>query len=110
MARIFISYARVDGAPLAERLERDLAASGHEPWRDRTEIEHGVDWSNAIEKAIDECDAAIALLTKGAYDSGICKAEQGRALRKQKRLLPLLVQKSAHAPAGVRELHRLHRE
>ncbi|MGO9466879.1 MAG: hypothetical protein ACLQIB_00610 [Isosphaeraceae bacterium] len=32
--RLFLSYGRHDAAPLAERIEADLAAHGYEVWRD----------------------------------------------------------------------------
>lgn len=107
MARLFISYARSDGAQLAERLEVDLRASDHEPWRDRSEIQSGQDWARTIEDAIDRCEAMIAVLTSGSYRSEICRGEQQRALRKQKRLFPLLAQKDADRPIFLEARHYL---
>lgn len=107
MASVFISYARVDGKPLAERLEADLLGSQHLPWMDRSEIEGGDDWSRKIERAIDDCDGLVALLTKGSYESRICRAELQRALRKQKYVVPLLVQTDADRPLDLEEKHYL---
>lgn len=104
---MFISYARLDGKALAERLEADLRVREHMPWRDRAEIEGGDDWSREIERAIDDCDGLVALLTKGAYDSRICRAEVQRALRKDKYLVPLLVQKDADRPLNLEARHYL---
>ncbi|HEX6318877.1 MAG TPA: toll/interleukin-1 receptor domain-containing protein [Burkholderiales bacterium] len=107
MASLFISYARRDGAALAERLEADLRDRRHEPWRDRAEIEGGDDWSREIERAIDRCDGLVALLTKEAYGSRICRAELQRALRKEKYVVPLLVQKDADRPLDLEARHYL---
>ena len=105
MARLFISYARLDGSELAERLEADLQNSNQDPWRDRSEIQAGIDWARQIEGAIDRCDALIAVLTVGAYHSEICRGEHGRALRKGKRVIPLLAQTDADRPVYLEMKH-----
>ena len=107
MANLFISYARVDGKSLAERLEADRHAREHVPWRDKAEIEGGDDWSREIERAIDDCDGLVALLTKGAYASRICRAELQRALRKEKYVVPLLVEEGADRALVLEGIHYL---
>jgi len=107
VARLFISYARVDGKELAEQLEVDLAAREHEPWRDRSEIQGGTEWSREIEKAIDRCEAMVAVLTLGSFKSSICRNEQSRALRQSKRILPLRAQKDADRPIYLEAAHYL---
>lgn len=107
MAKVFISYARVDGAALAERLETDLRARAHAPWRDRANIDGGDEWSLEIERAIDDCDGLVALMTHGLYASRVCRAEIQRALRKEKYLVPLLVQKDADRPLDLEAKHYL---
>ena len=107
MAGLFISYARVDGATLAHRLEQDLAAHGHQPWLDRAEIEVSESWSAEIEAAIDDCEALIAVLTAGAAASRVCRGEQLRALRKGKRVVPLLAQADADRPVYLEPEHYL---
>lgn len=37
--RLFISYARADGEPLAQDLYRELTAQGHYVWWDRKTME-----------------------------------------------------------------------
>jgi hypothetical protein len=39
--RIFVSYARKDGAELALRLQKDLTAAGYEVWIDTQRISGG---------------------------------------------------------------------
>ena len=105
MAKLFVSYARRDGEPLARHLETDLRTAGHEPWRDRPEIGVGESWSQTIENAINACEALLAVLTQGSFDSSICRGEQLRALRIGKRILPLLAQVGADRPVYLEGAH-----
>jgi hypothetical protein len=49
---VFISYARRDAKPLANRLRDDLVAAGYDAWLDTSEIEGGASWSVEIKEAI----------------------------------------------------------
>jgi hypothetical protein len=98
MARLFISYGRRDGRTLADRLHQDLQQHGHEAWLDRPEIRPGEGWALEIEQGIDRSDGLLALLTHRSYESEICRGEHGRALRKGKFVIPLLVQADADRP------------
>jgi len=97
-SKVFISYARKDGADLAQRLQADLRAKRFDAWLDTQRIAGGVSWTRKIEKAIDDCKAELALLTPGSYESDICRAEQLRALRKGKSVIPLLAQSGSDIP------------
>lgn len=103
--RIFISYAREDARETAVRLRDDLAAAGHDAWLDLTEIAVGASWSRDIEEAIEDSDILLALLSIGSYISDICRAEQLRALRKGKRVIPLLIQSDADRPIHLENLN-----
>jgi len=86
---IFISYAHRDGMALAERLSTALVANGYRTWLDRHRLTAGATWSMEIEQALDECDVVLALLSVGSLNSDICRAEQLRALRHGKRVIPI---------------------
>ncbi|MDX2075712.1 MAG: TIR domain-containing protein [bacterium] len=88
---IFISYARKDGRDLALRLQNSLIPLGYEVWLDTAEIDGGGSWGAEIERAIDGCHTLLALMSPASYTSEICRAEQLRAIRKEKRIIPLLV-------------------
>jgi hypothetical protein len=103
--KIFISYAREDGREMALRLHHDLRNIGYDTWLDLSEIEAGASWSLDIEKAIESSDLALALLSTGSYVSQICRAEQLRALRKGKRVIPLLIQPDAEPPLHLEHLN-----
>ena len=90
--KIFLSYARKDGSELARRLCDDLKAHGFEAWLDQRRISGGASWTDEIEQALDAAAFFLALMTRGSYESEICRAEQLRALRKGKLVIPLLGQ------------------
>ena len=48
--RIFVSYARRDGAELALRLEKDLTAAGFGVWGDTARLHGGESWTVKIEE------------------------------------------------------------
>jgi formylglycine-generating enzyme required for sulfatase activity len=88
--RVFISYARRDGAALTGRLREDLSKKGVQVWHDIHDIPAGSDWAREIEKALDNVDAVLAIVTPGYGESDHCRAEESRALALKKRLIPLL--------------------
>ncbi|HLJ27479.1 MAG TPA: NB-ARC domain-containing protein [Candidatus Angelobacter sp.] len=96
--RIFISYARRDGAKLAVRLQRDLTARNFDAWLDTQRLRGGAVWSREIEQEIDTRQVTIALLSPGSYASEVCRAEQLRALDKGNRVIPVLAAKGADRP------------
>ena len=63
--RVFISYARKDGAALAQRLQNDLTKQGFDAWLDTQRIAGGAVWSTEIEHAIDDAEFVLALMTSG---------------------------------------------
>src|SRR5438874_13666277 len=89
---VFISYARKDGAQLAQRLQADLSAKGFDVWLDTQRLHGGASWTDEIERAIDRSRVVLALLTPGSYASEMCRAEQLRSLRKGRAVIPLMAQ------------------
>jgi hypothetical protein len=95
---IFISYAHRDGRELAARLMEDLRDLGFDVWLNTHRLIGGDAWAREIEVAIDSCDVAVALLSKGSYESDICRAEQERSLAKRKPVIPVRVQDECDVP------------
>ena len=60
---IFISYARKDGNEYASSLYDQLRIRGYHPWRDVRNINNYADFSVEIEKAIEESDVVVVVLT-----------------------------------------------
>lgn len=88
---VFLSYAHKDGAKTAQDLFNSLQKANLNPWLDQDRLRGGASWSLEIEQALDDCDAVAAILTEGSYRSDICRAEQLRALRKGKRVIPVFI-------------------
>lgn len=78
--RVFVSYTRRDfyfAEQLAVALRRrDLAV-----WFDVHELAMGTDWSAAIERAIDDCDAVVLVASRAAVASAYVRSECDRARR-----------------------------
>jgi hypothetical protein len=104
---IFISYARSDARDLALRLYEDFQTAGHPVWLDTSEIPGGASWSQKIESAIEECDVMVSVMSPASYNSQWCRAEQLRAIRKGKRLIPLLAIPNSEIPLHLEHLNYL---
>ena len=65
--RVFISYARKDGAALAQHLQKDLMEDGFDTWLDTQRIAGGQVWSTEIEEAIRSCGVMVSLMSPGSY-------------------------------------------
>ena len=107
VTNIFISYGRKDARELAIRLRDDLEAVGFSVWLDLENIPGGADWSRDIEEAIEHCHVMLALLSPAAHQSEWCRAEQMRARRKGKRLIPLLAVAGAERPLYMEHMNYL---
>jgi WD40 repeat protein len=99
--RVFLSYAHSDGRAAAQVVAAELSRANFEVWWDKARLQAGASWTAAIEGAIDSADVLVALLSKASYVSDICRAEQLRALRKSKRVIPVLLQKDADRPLYI---------
>src|ERR1700745_3330907 len=97
-SRVFISYARKDGADLARCLQADLEERGFDPWLDTQRLSGGSTWTKEIEVALDRADYVLVLLTNGSYVSEICRCEQLRALRRGSCVIPLKAQCDTDIP------------
>jgi hypothetical protein len=80
--KIFISYARVDQEPVRQ-IYTELKVACHYPWLDVEDILPGEDWRRAINKAIEESEIFIAVLSTNSFDRrGVIQKEILRAIDK----------------------------
>jgi hypothetical protein len=63
-----------------------------------------VTWTKEIEEALDRAEVVIALLTAGSYASEICRAEQLRALRHGKVVIPIRAQAAGASRARYQKI------
>lgn len=78
--KVFISYARED-QEVAERIYRDLSKSGVQVWIDSHSLLPGQNWKLEIEKAIQESNYFLALLSSNSLSKrGYVQKELRKAL------------------------------
>jgi WD40 repeat protein len=97
-ARVFISYGHKDGSRLASLLSDDLTSRGYQVWLDRLRLKGGTNWSREIERELDDADVVVALLSAASFESEVCRGEQLRSLRHNKRVIPVIVHAGAEIP------------
>jgi len=98
VSRLFVSYAHKDGSQLAVRLSDDLRREGYTVWIDTARLKGGTSWTTEIELALERSDVVLAILSRGAFDSDMCRAEHLRSLRKGKCVIPILGQPNVDCP------------
>jgi hypothetical protein len=104
MLKLFISYARADGAAAAARLRTELELAGLTVWRDLEDMRGGSAWKEQLRAALREVDAVLVLLTPASTASEMVTWEWENALTLQKPVISLLI-----LPCKAsQELSRLH--
>jgi WD40 repeat protein len=103
LVKIFISYARVNRNKVDE-LQEILNRSGNDAWYDK-EIYGGDDWWKSIITSIKSCDVFLFALSPESTQSEACRAELSFALKLNKPVLPVMLNK-AELPIGtLQETH-----
>ncbi|MEO1207976.1 MAG: TIR domain-containing protein [Cyanobacteria bacterium J06638_20] len=87
---VFISYGRADSKPFAEKLHRHLVAQGLEVWFDFEDIPLGVDYQKQIDDGIEKADNFLFVIAPHSINSPYCCLEVELALKRKKRIIPLL--------------------
>jgi hypothetical protein len=90
MSHIFISYSKKN-KDYAYALADFLQAHGFNIWIDRTGIDYGVDWWDAIVEGLRDCAAFLVVMTPESRISNWVKREVGLALHWEKPVYPLLL-------------------
>lgn len=90
MSHIFISYSSKDAA-FANRLADDLSRFT-KVWIDREGIKAGVEWEDALEKAIRECGVFLIVVSPDSNRSEWVARETILAEHLQKQRIPILVE------------------
>jgi len=87
--KVFISYARSDGAALAEDLVTGLELSGFAPFLDRHDIAAAEDWEARLGALIQSADTVVFIISPAAIKSERCAWEVDCAAKFGKRLIPV---------------------
>ena len=88
MTDVFFSYASEDRAVM-EEIRRILLRQGLTIWTDKTDIQSGTQFDEAIQKGIEGADTLVYFLSKSAVDSDYCQQELTYARSLHKRIVPL---------------------
>ena len=87
---VFISYARSDGRPIAERLLTSLVQRGIGAWYDRRDLDPFQDYSAEIEDGIERSShVAVCVTTGSKRDASFVRREITYASAIKKRIVPL---------------------
>lgn len=89
MAKVFISYSRLD-QPFVRELNEALKNSDQDPWVDWQKIEIGTEWWKEIQKGIEAADTFVFVVSPNSVASKVCGDEVKHALRHGKRFIPIL--------------------
>lgn len=81
----FISHSATDDET-ATRIYDDLLRAQVNPWLDHQKIEPGENWDAAIQEALNNCSAALFILTPDSAKSDACAAEREHLLALKKPL------------------------
>ncbi|HEX2997818.1 MAG TPA: toll/interleukin-1 receptor domain-containing protein [Anaerolineales bacterium] len=87
----FISYSRAD-KEFALGLARELRSSGFLIWLDQLDIPTGSRWDDEVEKALDQCEIFMVIMTPRSIVSNNVKDEIGYAIDSNKRIMPVLLE------------------
>src|SRR5215212_8257017 len=93
MSHIFISYSRRD-IDFAQKIVDALRQEELEVWIDWKSIPKGEDWEQEIYRGIEGADAFLFLISPDSVRSVMCNKELLHALKNNKRILPILLQKT----------------
>jgi TIR domain len=69
LMKVFLSYAREQG-PIAEAVSLSLSVRGHDVFFDRSTLKAGVEFDAAIQKAIEDCDLFVFLISPDSLQEG----------------------------------------
>src|SRR4028119_809843 len=86
----FISYGRADSKAFATQLHSRLLEESLRVWFDQNDIPLGVDFQNQIDDGIEKADNFLYIIAPHSINSPYCGKEIDLALKRNKRIIPLL--------------------
>jgi hypothetical protein len=99
---VFICYSRKDEDFVLE-LAKDLKNEGVLVWLDKWNIPSGANWSEEIDKALNECARLVLVLTPSSLESNRVQDEWSSVFEKKKVIVPILHQ-SCNIPSPLSEI------
>lgn len=90
--KTFLSYSR-ENKDFALKLAKELKAEGFHVWLDTLDIPTGSRWDSEVEKALEECEIFMIIMTPASIASENVRDEIGYAIDAGKRFLPVMLEK-----------------
>jgi WD40 repeat protein len=90
MTQVFISYANADRTTM-EKIRRSLRRESITVWTNKTDIQTGEAFEEAIKRGIEQADNVVYLLSPDSVNSDYCQRELDLAVSLNKRIIPVLV-------------------
>jgi WD40 repeat protein len=105
MTQVFVSYAHEDRGTM-EKIRNSLRRQSLTVWTNKTDIQIGETWEEAIRRGIEQADNVVYLLSPDSIDSYEARTELEIAVSLNKRIIPVLVRElsTEKMPEGLREL------
>ncbi len=95
MAYVYITYSHRD-RDFVDRLCADLGRQGIEVWVDRVQLRAGTDWTNEVNRAIEQADAILVVMSKTSIESSWVADEVDLAMHlrvtDRRLIMPLLIE------------------
>lgn len=106
--KIYISYSRKD-SDFLDGLTQSLEARGINVLIDRRDLAFGEQWAQELLSFVRSADALIFLVSAASIASQWCNAELEEALKRQKRIFPVAIEKNTYPdlPMSIRKLEHL---
>ena len=104
MNETFISYSRRDGE-LVRQIVDALHTVGIDPWFDLEDIKPATKWKQEIFLAIEACHNFVFVISPDSINSVYCQAELERAVKHNKRLIPILYKNTSNIPLVLQEIN-----
>jgi hypothetical protein len=89
MSHIFVSYSRKD-IDFARYLRATYENIGFTVWMDEKRLSAGMNWSDELQKAIENCDAFVVIMSLDSSESKFVQSEILHALDCDKPMFPVL--------------------
>ena len=105
MTQVFLSYADEDRATM-EKIRNSLRRESITVWTNKTDIQTGEAFEEAINRGIEQADNLIFLLSPDSINSTYCQQELDLARSLHKRIIPVLVRETdlMQVPSALRSL------
>jgi hypothetical protein len=91
---IFLSYSRID-LQFAQHLKSLLEAQKLAVWMDKSDIPPGNSWRREIKDNIEKCSIFIVIVSSNSHQSFNVRKEISHALKRERRIVPILIEESS---------------